>query len=449
MFGIFEKNLKHRQIFCMFVYSNSLIEILGIATMNYMRTIRICILIILLQCLCVSAFSQESRTEVRVDFRVNSAVIDPNYANNREQLLDIVSVLQRLEQDTTLTLVDVYFCGSASPEGSYQLNHALARGRLSALEQLVRKDIELPDSIIRYDDSYISWNILRQQVLDSDWSNKQEVLDVIDQQPHLVDYPGGRHIDHRIVTLQKMNKGRVWRQLQKLYFERMRNACVIFVVYRENYQAVASVIPSKQMEAFYREFYQGYSDEMIYPENWGADPNPWTRYMHVKTNALGLGAAISNVALEIDLGKHWSFALPVYYSALNYFIPTIKFRTLAAQPEFRYWIREDNQGFFVGAHAGVASYNIAVDGDLRYQDHNGESPAWGGGLGLGYRLPISKNHRWNIEFTIGGGVYKLHYDTFYNIENGKMIGTYEDLYWGLDQVAVNISYRFALNKRKK
>lgn len=173
------------------------------------------------------------------------------------------------------------------------------------------------------------------------------------------------------------------------------------------------------------------------------------KHLYVKTNTLGLGLAISNLGCEIDLTKHLSISIPVYYSALNYFKETIKFRTLAVQPEIRYWANKDNNGLFLGLHGGVAQYNIAVDGDLRYQDHNGTSPAIGGGIGLGYRLPISDDNRWHIEFAIGAGVYKLQYDTFYNVENGKLLDTYRKTYWGIDNAAINISYRFDLKKRKK
>jgi hypothetical protein len=74
---------------------------------------------------------------------------------------------------------------------------------------------------------------------------------------------------------------------------------------------------------------------------------------------------------------------------------------LATQPELRYWIKKENTGLFVGAHFGVGSYNIAVNKDTRYQDHNGDSPALGGGLSIGYRTHISKNKRWNMEFVVG------------------------------------------------
>ena len=128
-----------------------------------------------------------------------------------------------------------------------------------------------------------------------------------------------------------------------------------------------------------------------------------------------------NASVEFDLAKHWSLSIPIYYSAVNYFVSTIKFRTLATQPEVRYWFNENNKKLFLGAHFGVSSYNLAVNGEKRYQDHDGKSPILGGGVSIGYRMPISKNERWNVEFTIGAGAYHLHYDTFYNTKNGKLI----------------------------
>ncbi len=410
-----------------------------------MRIYKVGILLILLLFASGTAYSQENRTEIRVDFRVNSASIDRAYGKNTERLSEISSFLQRIEQDGTLTIVEVSFCGSASPEGSYQLNHKLARARLETLEDIVRREVEIPDSIITRDDSYISWEYLKEKVVESDMPQKQAVLDIIAQEPQLVDYPGGRHIDHRIVKLQKLDGGKVWRQLHTLYFERMRNACVIFITYkREIIEPIEIVVPPMKVEVLQKPEV----DSVIIPEP-DVTTEDWTRRLYLKTNAIGLGLAISNIGAEIDLAKHWSFAVPVYYSALNYFTSTIKFRTLAVQPEFRYWFKEDNQRFFVGAHFGYAQYNVAVDGDYRIQDHNGTSPALGGGISVGYRMPIAKNNRWHIEFTLGAGVYGLHYDKFYNVNNGKLVDTYRKTYWGIDNAAVNISYRFDLKKRKK
>lgn len=392
-------------------------------------------------------YSRENRTEISVDFRVNSTVLDPNYGNNAAQLSEISSFIKKIKQDTTIRIVKVLFGGSASPECSYQLNKRLATGRLEILEDLVRNEIEIADSVIIRDDNYISWEYLVSKVKESDLKQKQAVLDILAQEPSFVDYSGGGHIDHRIVQLQKMNYGRVWRQLYSLYFGSMRSAYVVFVTSKiDKVKPLDVVVKPVEVE----ESKSKRKSIVVFDARKPVGIiGGWTRKLYIKTNALGLGMAISNVGVEVDLVKHLSFAVPVYYSAWNYFLSTIKFRTLAVQPELRYWFNQNNQKFFIGAHFGYAQYNVAVEGDYRYQDHGGKSPALGGGISLGYRMPISDDNKWHIEFTLGAGAYGLHYDKYYNVNNGKLIDTHRKIYWGVDNAAINISYNLDLKKRKK
>ena len=66
----------------------------------------------------VHLFGQESRKEICVDFRVGKSTLDTAYVNNAERLAEIVSFLGTVKNDGALDLVEVSFCGSASPEGS-------------------------------------------------------------------------------------------------------------------------------------------------------------------------------------------------------------------------------------------------------------------------------------------------------------------------------------------
>ncbi len=176
-------------------------------------------------------------------------------------------------------------------------------------------------------------------------------------------------------------------------------------------------------------------DRAVYPE------------LSVKTNALGLGLAIANTAVEIDLCRHVSFNLPVYYSAWNYSAPTVKFRTFAVQPGIRYWFSDRNEAWFTETHFGLAYYNVAIGGEYRIQDHDGKSPALGGGVALGYRLPISRSKRWKMEFSIGAGAYMLHYDRYRNTYNGLLVSTGEDTYIGIDKTEISVSYSFGLKRK--
>ena len=190
----------------------------------------------------------------------------------------------------------------------------------------------------------------------------------------------------------------------------------------------------------------------VHAENIVIDGIDWRRSLHIKTNMLGLGLAIANIAIEVDLSRHWSFTLPVYYSAWDYFNSRTKFRTLAFQPEFRYWpsASERNNGLFMGAHFGLAYYNIATNGKYRYQDYQRETPAIGGGVSIGYRLPISRSNRWHMEFSVGAGAYSLHYDKFHNtasVNDGLMITSNKKRYIGIDQAALSFSYMLNISRK--
>ena len=394
------------------------------------------------------AHSQEQRTEICINFRANSAVIESDYMDNAARIQEMKNLLQTVNQDGSMSIVEVTLCGASSPEGSHQLNKRLAQERLAALEKYLREDAEVPANLIVCDnDSNIFWSYLKEQVAASDLPYKDEVVTILNQDEKLVDYnPQTRtHIDSRVWKLKRVAGGKAWAQMKKLYFNQMRMASAVFVTNKKEVAPVEEPVVVAEVEKAEPQLAVEVKEEVVPVEPVVED---WSRKLHVKTNLLGWGMAVANVAAEVDLAKHLSFALPVYYSGWNYFKSSIKFRTLAIQPELRYWVSENNNGFFAGAHFGLAQYNVAVDGVKRYQDCDGKSPALGGGLSIGYRMPISKNEKWNLEFTLGAGAYDLKYDTFYNVENGKKIDTHRKTYWGIDNAAINLTYCFDLKKRK-
>ncbi len=173
-----------------------------------------------------------------------------------------------------------------------------------------------------------------------------------------------------------------------------------------------------------------------------------TQRLYVKTNAVGWAMGITNVAAEIDLDRKWTVTLPFYWSSWNYFKTTLKFRTVTLQPEVRYWIMsDDNDGPYVGAHLGLGWYNFALDGNYRIQDHGGHSPSFGGGISGGYRMPVSHDERWKVEFSLGVGVYGAHYDKYRNYRNGLQTETHRRTWFGIDQAAASIVYTFDISKK--
>ncbi|MBR5034045.1 MAG: DUF3575 domain-containing protein [Bacteroidales bacterium] len=171
----------------------------------------------------------------------------------------------------------------------------------------------------------------------------------------------------------------------------------------------------------------------------------------LKVNTVTLPLLVANFGVEIQPLDHWSVNLPVYYSGLDWFSETVKFRMLGVQPEVRYWLRPGFHGLFFNAHATFSYYNIAWGGDYRYQDHARKTPVFGGGLGIGYKTNLSEDGTspWGIEFGIGGGVLPLHYDYYYNIHNGRLAGEDTHTYWGPDQAFVSFTYQIGQAKKSR
>ncbi len=395
--------------------------------------------------------AQEHRAEISIDFRVNSTHIDPSFHENAARLDEIATLLADLQNNPLITVRSVTFCGTASPEGSYQLNTRLARDRRDALEELIRRKVTLPDSLIERDDNYIPWEELIRQVEASDIDHKSAVLEILQGPSRQVPYGQGRSIDSRIPALKQLEQGRVWLELNRSFFSRLRNASVV-VITLEYKQPEAAPLATEEYTFDQPLPLAASVSEVSEVAKIAEVPasEEWTRHLYLKTNLVGWVMCIANLALEIDLAPHWSFALPVYYSGMDcLFVERTKFRTFTVQPEFRYWVRRANDGFFVGLHGGMGYYNYALAGDWRIQDHDGTSPSWGGGLSVGYRLSISRNKRWQMEFTAGAGLYTAHYDKFHNEPNGMITEEVRKTFIGVDNAAISFIYKFDLKSRKR
>lgn len=373
---------------------------------------------------------------VEVHFRFDRYNLELDYLGNEKSLQDFAHMIDSIGVSKIDSIVII---SQSSPEGVYEHNLMLSRNRAKTMRKyILDKYPKLHDCLHVYPDGE-SWERLREYVKkDSVMKNTtiEKVVSIIDA-------------DINVGTKKwRMEQLPIYRYLLKTYYPRIRNSSFYIIYYTEvkpTEPIVEVVNPEPVIEV-----------EEVKPDTTAVvapivpEAEEWIQKIHLKTNVIGLGMGIANIGAEIDLAKHWSLTLPVYYSAWNYFKTTIKFRTFAVQPEFRYWLSDNNDGFFAGTHLGLAYYNFAFDGDYRYQDHNRETPSLGGGVSIGYRLPVSRNCRWRMEFSLGGGGYTRHYDKFYNTprtKDGLIIESIRKAYWGIDQAAVSFSYSFDLKKK--
>lgn len=141
----------------------------------------------------------------------------------------------------------------------------------------------------------------------------------------------------------------------------------------------------------------------------------------------------------MQLHRHWSLDIPVYYSPYD-ITPTRKIRLLSSQPELRYWFKEAMRGLYVGAHATVSGFNVAVSDRARYQDP--EHALWGVGVGLGWATHLDRKRHWGLELNIGAGMARYKYDEFRNVPNGSLVREGSGTWWGPTRAGITISYQW-------
>lgn len=335
----------------------------------------------------------------------------------------------------------VEISGSASPDGPRDLNERLARERASVMAEYLRKQAYIPDTMLIVRSKGENWSLLRSLIENSRLGDKADgMIRIIDE----TEDP-----DLRERRLRNFCGRSYWRVLARDVFPAVRVA-EVDVTYDDGRLSV--VVPTEG-DVRITETAIPVADTAVTVDSVPADnaeeDTACGNHITVKTNVPAWAMIWLNAAVEFDIKPHWSVTIPVYYSGFNYFHRNRKFRTFAVQPEARYWFSPCNNGFFIGAHLGLAYYNVAFGGENRYQDHSRRHPAMGGGVSVGYRFSFTRNPRWRLELALGGGVYHLDYDVFDNVPNGLIKERCKRTFFGIDNAAVSVCYQFGYRKGGK
>ena len=396
---------------------------------------------------CVFSYAQMTERSVELHFRQGSSKYEPNYRGNAERLRQFSDEIVSLHGNK-YEITSAEFHAGTSPEGSERVNTRLSAERLhngiAAFLAVMGDDIVLHGEELTVSSASAgTWEDLATLLeAGQDFDGRATVLKVLRD--------SSLAHNAKASALHRLGGG-IWNYLTNIVFPELRvSGITVRLALAERFPYT---VPAVSIERSFRLEPPVGSICAVplkpdTPPEGLFDKDEWVRQLRVGTNAVGLGLLLGNLSAEVDITRNLSFHLPVYYSALNYFTSTIKFRALGFQPELR-WNFTRPVGLFVGAHFGLAYFNLATNGNWRIQTHNGNEPLIGGGVSLGYRLPLSKDKRWNLDFVLGAGAYRFHYDKFYNEPNGALAGSVSKTYWGLDNAALNFSYSFDLRRGRK
>lgn len=334
-------------------------------------------------------------------FPASGHAVEAAFRNNRETMERVTQELRALKARGVDT-VYVHLTPMSSPEGTDELNRELSRRRGVAVGRWLSTLTGCPVTVVDVKLSNVSWDAVQGKALE-DFRRCDLVIIAAAEE-------AGSPLPGVAAEYAPAPVGKTENPVEEVV--RM--------------EPEVPVVPAAPVAP----------DASVASEQWSTS---WYLKTNFLTYPLNLTA---NLAVEVEIGRHFSVSVPFYYSALNWFKNNIKFRVVGSQPEVRYWFRRDFTGFYVAAHATFGWYNVAVGGRYRYQDHATKNPVFGGGINAGYRLPFG-NSRWALEFSLGAGYMPLYYDTFFNVENGALAeeGLWKH-YWGPDHAAVTLSFRF-------
>lgn len=175
----------------------------------------------------------------------------------------------------------------------------------------------------------------------------------------------------------------------------------------------------------------------------------------VKTNLLYWATTSPNLQLEFALGKKTTLELGAGFNPfiLKRGTETIepgvtmnresKVKHWLFQPELRYWPCEVFNGHFFGIHGHGAQFNIGgVDipvGRLKkFKDNRYQGYLYGAGISWGYQWVL--NPSWNIEFSVGGGYARVHYDKYPCSTCGTKLNEGVYNYFGVTKASLSVVY---------
>ena len=162
----------------------------------------------------------------------------------------------------------------------------------------------------------------------------------------------------------------------------------------------------------------------------------------IKTNIPYWGLMTPNLGIEVALGRKVTWEASAGFNPFT--LSENKYlKHWLAYGELRYWICEKFNGHFFGLHGLGGQYNVG-GWDIPFwhfeklKENRYQGYAYGAGISYGYQWLLSR--RWNLEFTVGAGYARFHYEKFPCVKCGTSEGKGEKDYLGPTKGAVSIIY---------
>ena len=376
------------------------------------------------QCLQAAEPVRRDTLSFRILFRTGKgSVVDLSYENNGYHLSAFereLDALRRKGGRVSAMLVRA----SSSPEGGRAVNLRLSEERGRAVADYMLGRYGLDADIITVETAGEDWRGLREIVSQMDRPWRDEVLSLVGGITPLTPY---REVFRTKMRLQQLDEGQVWMELVRDVFPALRAACCdTYVVVesplkeKEEMTGVGSAVSSTLLSIFSVAAGMStatpvYVHDTVYVEVPAMRRTKSTydlsdRRMWFAPRTNFLMGPLTNVGLEIPLGKHFSIGgdwySPWLWRPLHRANRDSKgwcFEFQAADVELRYWFgrRRDQAsqrllGFAIGVYGAAGHYDF----ERNWFGYQGDF--WNAGVDLVYAVPLWGG-RMHMEFELGVG----------------------------------------------
>ena len=349
-----------------------------------------------------------------VVFPVNKAALPSDNPLLQELSDSVIPLLQR----DSLQFVRIVLRGAASPEGPMWNNDKLSKKRVQALLDFLKQKsgVAFSDEVLSVyaeTEDYRSLCLMMWRAMDTDYDAVSNLCDKY--------LPSKNYVQLK-KKLKALKGGRVWRRMLRTYFPQLRTTRFMLLVKKpkkpepkvEPVQMIAPVVTESRFVV---------PDTVLEEEI-----IPRREMLSVKTNLLFYGVympfgynrycPIPNVAIEyyprrghFTLGASIDFPWWVDYSRHKFF------EVRNYQAEARYYLKSSTK---VKPGTGAAYRGLYLQGYLHggvfeiglHKDRGYKGEGFGGGVGAGYVMPISKKGHWRLEFGVQFGYLYVIHDPF-------------------------------------
>ncbi len=363
----------------------------------------------------------QDECQVEINFEVNNAEIDENYLNNAETLSLARRQIRDLCSDSSVVISKVIIDSYASPEGIRRHNDKLTCERAESVVDFIKSISNIDDSLIISTSKGVSWDMLKVKVMESEVTNKDEIIEIIDNVP-VETWKRIKPTDKWCTLVDSRNKqlmdlagGEPYKYMLENIYPCMRQSSLITLYYKEQHEASRvleslgdTLTPIVAMEPV---------DIVIAEDTIAEVPELVKKPLFaLKTNLLYDAVSVINIGIEVPIGNRVSIVgqyMHPWWSIDNGLADSKRHRieVIGGNLECKYWLGDRT------TKSVLTGWNLGINGGLGVYDYEHSRKGCQGeyytvGFSSGYAHTIFQKANLRLEYSLGLGFLQSDYRNY-------------------------------------